>query len=388
VDAAVPSGAQAYDYGAQWKALLRRMGATEDLDELGRGLTHDLAHAAGASSVALYLLDAGNLVYHLAASLGDDHFAAVLDKAASLPCSLRHHVSAVPLQDDLGASGASKPENGLAVAIRLRTALLGFIVLGPRRSAEPYTADDVEFLTTVATHMAFAVTTLRGPDGHRGALSLDPSAMKAGIIHDIKNAVATLSLLARNAAHSLTDPEFQREALSSLSATVERMRRLLGKLAAPDTALAAAEGEPIDLRELIIQATRPLAVHGRVRLVRALQPVKAVYGDLEALRRVVETLTTNAAEAIEHEGTVTVTLAEEHGHAVISVADTGRGIPRTFREHHLFAPFRSTKQGGWGIGLYQARQAIERQAGQIFVESVEGQGTIFTVKLPLQQAMA
>jgi signal transduction histidine kinase len=362
------------------------MANTEDVDELGRGLADDIARAAGASSVALYLLGISNRVYHLVASLGDGRFAAVLDEAASLPRSLRHHVTVVPSPDDWGFGASGPGSDGLAVAIRRRTALLGFIVLGARTSARPYTADDVEFLTTVAAHMAFAVTTSRGPD-YGGAPSLDPLGMKAGIIHDIKNAVATLSLLARNAAHSLGDPEFQREALTSLSATVDRMRRLLGKLAAPDAALASTPGEPIDLRELIIQATRPLAVHGRVRLVRALQPVKAVYGDLEALRRVVETLTTNAAEAIEHEGTVTVTLAEEHGHAVISVADTGRGIARTFRERDLFAPFRSTKQGGWGIGLYQARQAIERQAGQIFVESVEGQGTTFTVKLPLR-AMA
>jgi signal transduction histidine kinase len=109
-----------------------------------------------------------------------------------------------------------------------------------------------------------------------------------------------------------------------------------------------------------------------------------VYGDRDALLRVVENLTTNAAEAIDREGTVTVTLAEEQGHAVISVADTGCGIPEEYQEHHLFSPFRSTKQGGWGIGLYQTKQVVENQDGEIRVESVEGHGTTFTVKLPLR----
>jgi signal transduction histidine kinase len=109
-----------------------------------------------------------------------------------------------------------------------------------------------------------------------------------------------------------------------------------------------------------------------------------MYGDRDTLLRVVENLTTNAAEAIEREGTVTVTLGEEHGYAVISVADTGCGISDEYKEHHLFSPFRSTKRGGWGVGLYQTKQAVESQDGEILVESLEGRGTTFTVKLPLR----
>jgi signal transduction histidine kinase len=81
---------------------------------------------------------------------------------------------------------------------------------------------------------------------------------------------------------------------------------------------------------------------------------------------------------------VTVTLGEEHGYAVISVADTGCGISEEYKERHLFSPFRSTKRGGWGVGLYQTKQAVESQDGEILVESREGRGTTFTVKLPLR----
>jgi signal transduction histidine kinase len=160
------------------------------------------------------------------------------------------------------------------------------------------------------------------------------------------------------------------------------MRRLVGKLSAKDveTPLSA---ERINLEELIIEATTPLAGDGKVRLVRQLRPVNAIYGDRDALLRVVENLTTNAAEAIDREGTVTVTLGEEHGYAVISVADTGCGISEEYKARHLFSPFRSTKQGGWGVGLYQTKQAVESQDGEIHVESLEGRGTTFTVKLPL-----
>ena len=145
-----------------------------------------------------------------------------------------------------------------------------------------------------------------------------------------------------------------------------------------------AATEAIDLQALIIEATGPLAADTKVRLVRDLGPVNTVYGDRDALLRVVENLTTNAAEAIDRDGTVTVTLAEEQGHAVISVADTGCGIPEEYQERRLFSPFRSTKKGGWGIGLYQTKQVVEDQDGEIRVASVEGHGTTFTVKLPLR----
>jgi hypothetical protein len=190
-------------------------------------------------------------------------------------------------------------------------------------------------------------------------------------------------MLAHNASKHLAEPEFQRDALVTLSRTVERMRRLLGKLSAAK-AETPRPAEPIDLHELIMEATTPLAGAGKVRLVRELTPVTTVHGDRDTLLRVIENLTTNAAEAIDREGTVTVTLSEERGYAVISVTDTGCGISEEYRERHLFSPFRSTKQGGWGVGLYQTKQAVESQDGEIRVESLEGRGTTFIVKLPLR----
>jgi signal transduction histidine kinase len=182
----------------------------------------------------------------------------------------------------------------------------------------------------------------------------------------------------------MADPEFQRDALATVSRAVDRMRRLLVQLTTPVSRPVQSMREPIDLRALIVEATAPLASGRQVRLVRTLEAVDVVYGDREALLRVIENLTTNAAEAIDAEGTVTVTLAQQQGHAVISVADTGCGISQDYLEQHLFAPFASTKTGGWGVGLYQTKQVVESQCGEILVESAVGRGTTFTVKLPLR----
>jgi putative PEP-CTERM system histidine kinase len=311
-------------------------------------------------------------------------FAGCIEQAA-IPSPLRTASSPVPLADAwLPAVATPGLPAALGAAIRWRTELLGFIILGPRGSGADYTSEDVELLSTVAEQAAAALVASRLTDVAREPRRIEAlDRSTAAVIHDLKNSVSALSMLVQNAAGNIADPEFQRDALTTLSRTVERMRRTLSRLSSPDAA-PPSKMEPIDLRELIIEATTPLAGDSRVRLVRRLGSVNTVCGDRDALLRVVENLATNAAEAIDHEGTVTVTLAEERGHAVISIADTGCGITEEYRAHHLFSPFSSTKKDGWGIGLYQSKQVVENQLGEILVESVEGQGTTFTVKLPLR----
>lgn len=367
-----------YDYRKHWVAFTSQMSRVHRSDQIGARLAEAVIRAAGARTSAVYLLNPTEAKYLLSASVGGGQFADAIDEAGAIPSWLRTQASPVHLPPDFLSSLPAT----LSVAIPWHSSLLGFIALGPSRDGIPYTAQDFEFLRTVAKQAAASIMALRLAEAVQPCTVATTERLTAEVIHDIKNSVSALSLLAQNATRRFAEPEFQRDALTTLSRTVDRMRRLVGKLSAKDveTPLSA---ERINLEELIIEATTPLAGDGRVRLVRQLRPVNAIYGDRDALLRVVENLTTNAAEAIDREGTVTVTLGEEHGYAVISVADTGCGISEEYKERHLFSPFRSTKQGGWGVGLYQTKQAVESQDGEIHVESLEGRGTTFTVKLPL-----
>ena len=369
-----------HDYRQQWSAFTRRLSRLDSVPEIGRELAGAAARASGAVSVAVYLADGTDARYHLIASVGSTRFARAIDQAGSVPTWPTTNVAPAPLPAELLPSVTRSARSAaLGVPIHWRSALLGFIVLAPRPAGAKRAAGDLELLPTMAAQAAASITAIRLAEA-----SVQPGAVETNaVIHDIKNSVSALSMLARNAGSHFADPEFQRDAMATLSCTVERMRRLLVKLSPPDTEPAPVPVEPIDLREVIIEATAPLAAQSKIRLVRRLQSVNTVYGDRDALLRVVENLATNAAEAMDHRGTVTVTLAEEEGHAVISVADTGCGIPAEYQERHLFAPFRSTKKGGWGVGLYQTKQAVERQDGEILVQSVEGGGATFIVKLPL-----
>jgi signal transduction histidine kinase len=113
-----------------------------------------------------------------------------------------------------------------------------------------------------------------------------------------------------------------------------------------------------------------------------------VPGDSEALLRVIQNLVTNAMEAVRGSGTVTVRSYEDGGQVVCEVTDTGIGMSPEFIQKSLFAPFRSTKTGGWGIGLYQAKGIVEAHGGTIEVTSREGAGSTFRLRLPLARARA
>jgi putative PEP-CTERM system histidine kinase len=376
-------GYETHDFREHWIAFTRQIGQVLGPTELAQELSDYVVQASRATSVGVYLAGA-EAGYRLAGSSGGARFAPRLDRGEVLSW-LRGRAWPAPVPRDLLPSiSAPAQAAALAVAIRWRTTLVGFLVLGPPSTGLDYGTEDLRFLETVAGQVAASMVAARLDEAAvhaRGPGTTDRSS--TAVMHDMKNSVSALSMLARNAADNISDPEFQRDAVATLTRTVERMQRLLVRLASPDGE-PAARNEPIDLRELIIEATAPLAAHRTIRLVRRLRPVTTVYGDRDALLRVVENLTTNATEAIDREGTVTVTLTEEAGHVVISVADTGCGIPDEYRERHLYAPFRSTKSDGWGLGLYHTKQMVERQDGELRVESLVGHGTTFTVRLPLR----
>jgi signal transduction histidine kinase len=366
-----------------WIAFTKRLSLPLGADEIARELVEYLRQALRATSAAVYLVDPANAVYRLNAHVGDPPLAQVIVEASPLPSCLGRTTAPRPVPPRLlSRLGLPAVPAALVVPVRWRATLLGFVVVvGPSRASLPYGADDLERLATVTDQAAASIMAVQLSET-RPAPASAPGERLTAALHDVKNAVSALSLLARNAATNFDDVEFQRDAMVTLSHTIARMQRVLAVLASPGLERRASS-EPIDLQALILEATAPRAADPRVRLVRRLGAVRPVYGDRDALLRVIENLVTNAAEAIDGTGTITITLSEDPGHAVVSIADTGQGMSDEYRTRRLFAPFSSTKTGGWGVGLYQTKQAVESQHGEIVVDSALGRGTTFTVRLPL-----
>ncbi len=98
---------------------------------------------------------------------------------------------------------------------------------------------------------------------------------------------------------------------------------------------------------------------------------------------VIENLCKNAVDAMEGEGTITLSLLQEENNVVIEVQDTGKGIKKKDIKN-VFTPGFTTKKRGWGLGLSLAKRIVEEyHKGRIFVKSSEiGVGTTFRIEMP------
>lgn len=378
-----------YDYRAQWITFTKRLGSLIALEDLAPELLAAVTETVGATRGALYLTRGHDDRFHLTAAVEAPRVESTLD--ADVDLVRRLHDEPDPI---LIASGRAPrpalppmlaerlPDGSVAVPLRWRGALTGIMLLGPERGAAPYTVEDLEFLATVAEQAAGVLAGARLSEAVAQAREFEAfHRLTSFVIHDLKNAISALSLLSDNALANFDDREFQQDAIKTLSRTVERMKRLLSRLAAaPESAPVRVQS--VDLRALAEEATAHVGGTARITLERDLRPVGPVSGDDEALLRVIQNLVTNAIEALDGAGTVTVRTHEEPPWVVVSVTDTGCGIPEEFLRESLFAPFKSTKKGGWGVGLYQARATVEAHRGAIGVASRVGEGTTVSVRLP------
>lgn len=379
-----------YDYRERWIDFTKRLGSRLSIDDLVANLLVAATGAVGAAKGAVYL-DDGAGSYRLAGERWIPEPLPVLDGGLPLLRRLDREQRPFMLQAADGKASAREvldfmPAGSVAVPLIWQSHLTGVMLIGPERTQAPYSAEDLQFLATVGEQASGAIVTAQLSEGVARAREFEAfHRLTSFVIHDLKNSISSLSLLTDNAMRHFDDPEFQRDAITTLSRTVGRMTSLLARLStAPDA--GSLRFERVDLAALASEACEA-AAGKTASVVRDLAAVAEVEGDAEALLRVFQNLVKNAIESLSgSEGVVTVRTYAESGWAVFCVADTGCGMSEEFVRTSLFAPFRSTKRGGWGIGLYQSKTIVEAHEGRIEVATKEGSGTTFLVKLPLERA--
>lgn len=382
-----------YDYREQWRSFTKRLGSLLTLEDLAPQLLGAVMDAMGTARGVLYVADGRGGRFHVASTIGLDErppdslhadteliasFVAdpapfLLDRGRGDPIEswLRHNMK------DLFSDG------GVVVPLQWRGELTGLMLVGPERTGILYETEDLEFLATVGEQAAGIIATAHLSETLAQSREFDAfNRLTSFVVHDLKNSISALSMLSDNALKNFDDPEFQRDALKTLARTVDRMKALLGKLSSAPEA-ARLRFEPVDLVALALDAATPIVKSDRITFVKELRPLPPVLADAEALTRVLQNLITNAIEAVEGEGTITLSTYEQGGTAIVAVTDTGCGMSEEFIRKLLFTPFRSTKKGGWGIGLHQARGIAEAHGGVIEVASKEGSGTTMAIKLPI-----
>lgn len=201
----------------------------------------------------------------------------------------------------------------------------------------------------------------------------------AFIMHDLKNLVSQLSLVARNAERHADNPEFRADMVATLQSSVSKMNDLLARLS--NSAAPAPEADVVDVNAVVAEVVA--AKRGqRPEVLVAGSVSRNILGSREKLEQILTHLVQNAIDASPSSSPVNVRLHQGTDEVSIVVEDRGVGMTSEFVRSELFEPFRSTKSGGFGIGAFEARAMIREMGGNLVVRSEPGQGSAFTIHLP------
>ena len=260
-------------------------------------------------------------------------------------------------------------------------ALIAVIVLTRPPVMRPLDWEDFDMLRTAGRQVASYIAEARGEQALAEARRFEEFNRRfAFIMHDIKNLVSQIALVARNAERHADNPEFRADMVLTLKDCADRMNILLGRLSQHNTGTEStlAEFAVGDLARSVVAAKgtgHPVLLEGDLSL--------AITSDRIKLEQVISHLVQNAIEASEDQTPVLIRIAKDGAYARVEVRDYGCGMDARFIREELFRPFASTKQGGFGIGAYEARDLVRGLGGSLKVESAPGKGSVFTLSLPL-----
>jgi two-component system phosphate regulon sensor histidine kinase PhoR len=218
----------------------------------------------------------------------------------------------------------------------------------------------------------------------------------ANVSHEFKTPLTAIQGFAETLlAGALDDPSHNRRFLEIIRDHAARLARLtddLLKLARIEAGKLEVEFRPVELRKLIevcVETVSLRASQKQLKLGMHVPPgTPAVLGDASLLREVLENLLDNAVQYTPAGGSVEVTATVMAREAIVTVSDTGIGIPlvdqeRIFERFYRVDAARSREAGGTGLGLSIARHIVETHAGRIWVESEVGRGSQFFFSIPL-----
>ena len=297
--------------------------------------------------------------------------------------------------------------SNITVALVARGEILGALTLKRIQSEVPYDAADLAFAEELARRAALALDNARLLREARAAVRLRDEFLSSAS-HDLRNPLTTIQgrvqLLQRQLARKPPAPEALAQALEEIAGAARKLQALIDEL---QDVSSLQIGRPLTLRrrptDLValardeVEQAKETAPRHRLRLESSL-PALVANVDPGRLRRVLDNLLANAIKYSPGGGEVVVTLRREGPDAggtpwaALAVRDRGVGIPAADRPRLFERFYRASnvagRIAGSGIGLAGVRQIVEQHGGTIDVESVEGQGSTFTVRLPLADTEA
>lgn len=217
----------------------------------------------------------------------------------------------------------------------------------------------------------------------------------SNVSHELKTPITGMKVIADSlAAQDEVPNELYKEFFADIAAEIERENKIINDLLSlvrldkTNNEMQITQVNINELVELILKRIRPIASKKNVELVfESFRPVVAEADEVK-LTLAISNFVENAVKYNKVDGLVKVTLNADHKYFYVKISDTGIGIPKD-KQEYIFDRFyrvdkaRSRETGGTGLGLSIAKNAILLHKGAVKVYSKEGEGTTFTIRIPL-----
>jgi len=212
-----------------------------------------------------------------------------------------------------------------------------------------------------------------------------------GVAHEVKNPINAIVLHLQLLQNKLqqTDPDTLRH-MDIIGNEIHRLDRVV-QILVDFTRPRDLHLEEADLRELledVATLAAPDAAQHSVELTRELPPDPLfVKVDTDFMKQAILNVVLNGVQAMPQGGTLAISARREDEVVVTEIRDQGGGIPHEIQDK-IFELYFTTKKGGSGIGLAQTYQILQWHYGSVDFESLDGQGAIFSLRLPVAETRA
>ncbi len=259
---------------------------------------------------------------------------------------------------------------------------------------EGYSSDPISVTDCVETeHIGDAFNRVLG---RMKVLDTSRQEFVSNVSHELRTPITSMKVLADSLISQKDVPvELYQEFMEDIAEEIDREDEIITDLLSlvkMDRTAADLNIMEVDINalvELIMRRLRPIAQNRDVEVVyESVRPVTAAVDEVK-ITQVISNLVENAIKYNKEHGWVRVKLDADHQYFSVEVADSGIGIPAESIDH-IYERFyrvdksRSREIGGTGLGLAITRSAILMHRGTIKVESIEGEGTTFTIRIPLK----